>query len=315
MNHPQPRRSNLPWLAAATAVFIAILPFLFTLKFMLARRAEGQDPAVLWIMLATFGSGLLFKGWVAFLIAQWKGERRGELAFRRPALLMLAFAVGLLVWVAATTLFYQFAFVALHRSGVNISLMNAVMTLLTPLLNALGIWLAWWIATRLLRKDVLPPLAQPNMAARIAGLAALGLAVVLLGATILVLPTLMLAVPDTGLSLLVYWSSAIVPVVLAFVGALLGLRGGVHAVYGGRMLGASLAAMVSAGLLSYGCFVLTSDLLSPLLGLSARVAATLCAIMLLVAIIGSYWLWTHVFYRGVRRDGTAGMTSTPPLHT
>ncbi|SFR93497.1 hypothetical protein SAMN05216570_0839 [Dyella sp. OK004] len=313
MNRAQLQRTNLPWLAAATAVLIAILPFLFTLKFMLARRAEGQDPAVLWIMLATFGSGLLFKGWVAFLIAQWRGERRGELAFRRPALLMLAFAVGLLVWIALTTLFYQVAFVALHRSGGSISLMNVVSTLLTPLLNTLGIWLAWSIATRLLRNDVLPPLAQPNMAPRIAGLAALGLAVVLLCATSFALPTLTLAIPDAGMSLLAYWSSAILPVVLAFVGALLGLRSGVHAVYGGRMLGATLAAMVSAGLLSYGCFVLTSDLLVPQLGLSGGVAATLCVIVLLAGIVGSYGLWMHVFYRSVRRGAAAG--TPPPLHS
>lgn len=312
MNRPQLQRTNLPWLAAATAVLIAILPFLFTLKFMLARRAEGQDPAALWIMLATFGSGLLFKGWVAFLIAQWRGERRGELAFRRFALLMLAFAVGLLVWIALTTLFYQFAFVALHRSGGSISLMNVVSTLLTPLLNTLGIWLAWSIATRLLRNDVLPPLAQPNMAPRIAGLAALGLAVVLLCATSFALPTLTLAIPDAGMSLLVYWSSAILPVVLAFVGGLLGLRSGVHAVHGVRMLGATLAAMVSAGLLSYGCFVLTSDLLVPQLGLSGGVAATLCVIVLLAGIVGSYGLWMHIFYRSVRRSTAAG--TPPPLH-
>lgn len=312
MNRPQAQRTNLPWLAAATAVAVAILPFLFTLKFMLARNAEGQDPALLWIMLATFGSGLLFKGWVTFLIAQWRGERRGELAFRRPALLMLVFAVGLLVWIALTILLYQLAFATLHQSGVRIDLMNAAMTLLSPLLSTLGIWLAWWVATRLLRNDVLPSLAQPNMAPRVAGLAALSLAVVLLGATPLVLPTLTLAISDTSLSLLVYWSSAIVPVALAFVGALLGLRGGVPAVHGGRLLGASLVAIVSAGLLSYGSFVLTSDLLRPQFDLSAGVAATLCAVMLLTGIVGCYGLWIHVFYRGVRRDRFAGAALAPP---
>lgn len=312
MNRPQAQRTNLPWLAAATAVAVAILPFLFTLKFMLARNAEGQDPALLWIALATFGSGLLFKGWVTFLIAQWRGERRGELAFRRPALLMLAFAVGLLVWIALTTLLYQLAFAALHQSGVRIDLMNAAMTLLSPLLSTLGIWLAWWAATRLLRNDVLPSLAQPNMAPRVAGLAALSLAAVLLSLTPLALPTLMLAVSDARLSLLVYWGSATLPVVFAFVGALLGLRGGVHAVHGGRLLGASLAAMVSAGLLSYGSVVLTSDLLRTQFDLSARVAAILCATMLLAGIIGCYGLWIHVFYRGVRRNRAANMVPAPP---
>ncbi|KWO10411.1 hypothetical protein DF022_12975 [Burkholderia cepacia] len=259
------------------------------------------------VQLSTFIGSLVFRSGLVFLIVRWHGEYRDQLAFRRPALPLTAFALCLLVWQAAQVLVFQ-ALVGMLRGG-SLSLTHIV-TLIAPVnavLYALVAWLAWWFVTHLFRNDALPGAPRGNARRRIAGLAAwLFASVLLLFMTQAVMILLDHFDDDLKLVMLNYVGGIVVPAAIVFAGAMLGLPRDLGRLHVRRLLGASLASMVSVLLLAYAVLRLVGDVLG--------IASLMSGMMPVVVLAGTgaaYWVWFRVFYAAVRRE-TAGPSQGMP---
>ncbi|NLA18078.1 hypothetical protein GPU89_13510 [Burkholderia cepacia] len=172
------RQISLPGIAAFIAAVITTAQFLIGLYVWSTKSSPSVN--MLAVQLSTFIGSLVFRSGLVFLIVRWHGEYRDQLAFRRPALPLTAFALCLLVWQATQVLVFQ-ALVGMLRGG-SLSLTHIV-TLIAPVnavLYALVAWLAWWFVTHLFRNDALPGAPRGNARRRIAGLAAWLFASVLL---------------------------------------------------------------------------------------------------------------------------------------
>jgi hypothetical protein len=287
------RPAPLPWLATLIALIVGVVPFLISL--IVQHGVSAMSEGARAVAYTSVAGGLVLRGGVAFLVAQWHGERYGQLAFQRPAIVLSLFGLFLLCWqglmMTIVSLMYR-----LTASGVPMQAMVAVSSLLYPLLHALGTWLAWLIATAIMRREALP---WPSFNARwrAAGLAAWTLASVLaMLAPMAVTMVNTLGIDGYALALASYAGAAVLPIVLAFAGAWLGLPRYLARIHGWRLLGATMGALVSGGWLAYRGFdVLGSLPLDALLSVVVTVGASL------LLCLGAYWVWTFALYTGLRR--------------
>ena len=287
------RPAPLPWLATLIALIVGVVPFLISLAVQHGFSAMSEGARA--IAYASAVGSLVFRAGVAFLVAQWHGERHGQLAFRRPAIVLALFGVLLLCWqgvqIGAASLMVRLA-----MTGGSMRIMLAASSVLYPLLHALGTWLAWIIAVRILRQEALP---WPSFNARwrAAGLAAWTLASVLAmlaPATVAMINTL--GIDGYALALASYAGAAVIPIMLAFAGAWLGLPRYLAGIHGWRLLGASIGALVCGGWLAYRGFDLLGSLpLDALLSVVVTIGASL------LLCLGAYWVWTFALYTGLRR--------------
>lgn len=287
------RPAPLPWLATLIALIVGVVPFLISLAVQHGFSAMSEGARA--IAYASAVGSLVFRAGVAFLVAQWHGERHGQLAFRRPAIVLALFGVLLLCWqgvqIGAASLMVRLA-----MTGSSMRIMLAASSVLYPLLHALGTWLAWIIAVRIMRQEALP---WPSFNARwrAAGLAAWTLASVLAmlaPATVAMINTL--GIDGYALALASYAGAAVIPIMLAFAGAWLGLPRYLAGIHGWRLLGATVGALVSGGWLAYrGSDVLGSLPLDALLSVVVTIGASL------LLCLGAYWVWTFALYTGLRR--------------
>lgn len=287
------RPAPLPWLATLIALIVGLMPFLVSLaiRHNLSTLSESSRA----MTYASAVASLIFRGGMAFLVAQWHGERHGRLAFQRPAIVLSLFGIFLLCWqgvqVGASMLMYR-----LTTSGMPMSTLIVVSSLLYPLLQALGTWLAWMLAARIMRKDALP---WPSFNARwrTAGLAAWTLASVLaMLAPMAVSAVTSLGLDSYALGAAAYAGAALIPVALAFLGAWLGLPRYLAGIHGWRLLGATAGAFASGGWLIYRGI----DRLAGL-PLDTAMGALLLGLGAVLLCLFAFWAWIYAFYAGLRR--------------
>ncbi|WP_321967987.1 hypothetical protein [Burkholderia cepacia] len=299
------RQISLPGIAAFIAAVITTAQFLIGLYVWSTKSSPSVN--MLAVQLSTFIGSLVFRSGLVFLIVRWHGEYRDQLAFRRPALPLTAFALCLLVWQAAQVLVFQ-ALVGMLRGG-SLSLTHIV-TLIAPVnavLYALVAWLAWWFVTHLFRNDALQGAPRGNARRRIAGLAAwLFASVLLLFMTQAVMILLDYFDDDLKLVMLNYVGGIVVPAAIVFAGAMLGLPRDLGRLHVRRLLGASLASMASVLLLAYAVLRLVGDVLG-----IASLMSGIMPVVVLAATGAAYWVWFRVFYAAARRE-TAGPSQGMP---
>lgn len=287
------RPAPLPWLAAAIALIVSLVPFLISL--IVLHRLSALSESARAMAYASAAGSAVFRVGLAFLIAQWHGERHEQLAFRRPALVLSLFGVFLLCW-QGVQIGAAMALVRLTLSGASMQTMMIVSSLVYPLLHALGTWLAWMIAARIMRKDALP---WPSFNARwrAAGLTAWSLASVLA----MLAPMMMAALASSGidsytLAAAGYAGAVMIPVALAFAGAWLGLPRYMAGIHGWRWLIAAIGALISNALLAYVCFGFFVEVVLDTVAMTVLIGV-FCALLCL----GTYWVWTFALYTGLRR--------------
>ena len=241
---------------------------------------------------------LVFRTGLVFLIVQWHGERRGQLAFRRPGLLLAIYASCLLGWQIARIFLFQALMRTLNDGGESLNLIVTIMAPLDAVLYSLVAWLAWSFITRMLREDALPVAVHRNARRRIAGLAAWLFASVLLFLMTRAMHML-LAFFDDDLKLVMmnYIGAVAIPTALVFAGTVLGLPRDVRRLHGWRLLGASLVAVVFVSLLTFVALEVLADILFRWTSL----AFAILTVVVLVGIVGAYRMSFRVFYDAVRR--------------
>ncbi|VBB15569.1 hypothetical protein [Burkholderia stabilis] len=292
----QTRSVSLPGAAALVAALIITVLFLPSLYVQLTKFSPSSQMVV--IQLTSFIQNLVFRTGLVYLIVRWYGEHRDQLAFRRPARLLAAYALCLLVWQVAQIFIIQVMMLSLVGNGAHLT---AILTLIAPVsavLYACVAWLAWWFVTRVFRNDALPAEAPRGHATRsIAGLAAWLFASVWLLLMTQTVPMLLDTFDDDLMRVMFsYVGALVVPAALIFAGARLGLRRDLVRLHGWRWLGASLAAMASTAVLFY----LALQLLESLLGVS--MLSGVMAIVVLGGAFVAYWVWFRVFYAPVGRE-------------
>ena len=241
---------------------------------------------------------LVFRTGLVFLIVQWHGEQRGQLAFRRPGLLLAIYGACLLGWQIAQIFLFQ----ALMRTlNDGIASLNLIVTIIAPLnavLYSLVAWLTWWLITRMLREEALPLAVHGNARRRIAGLSAWLFASVLLSLMMQTMHMLMdYFDDDLKLVMMNYIGAVAIPTALVFAGTALGLPRVVSRLHGWRLLGASLLAVVCVSLVAFGA-------LQALTGILLRGASLTSAILTVVVLVGifvAYRMSFRLFYAAVRR--------------
>ncbi|WP_322082545.1 hypothetical protein [Burkholderia sp. BCC1972] len=294
MNSPT-RPVSLPGAAALVAALIITLLFLSGLYVQLTRFS--LDSRMLAIQLTSFIQNLVFRTGLVYLIVSWHGEHRDQLAFRRPARLLTAYALCLLVWQIAQIFIIQMVVVSLAGNGTHLTAIVKLIAPVSAVLYAFVAWLAWWFVTRTFRHDALPDVPRSHAARYIAGLAAWLFASGWLLLITWTVPMLLDNFDDNLVRVMVSYVGAVaVPAALAFAGARLGLPRDVDRLHGWRWLGASLAAMASLSVLFY----LALRLLDSLLGIS--VLSVTMAIVVLGGAFVVYRVWFRVFYAPVGRD-------------
>jgi len=291
------RPSPLPWLAAAVALSLGLAIFLATV--LLRHGLAALDERARAMAYAAALGNLTFRAGMAFLVAQWHGERHGRLAFRRPALVLALFALFLLGWqVLQIELIDGVLRLVAAASLTRLALV--ALPFAYPLLHAVSTWLAWVLATWIMRGDALPR-PPANVRWRAAGL----MTWLLASALLICMPMGMSMAQvygsmDGTTAAAGYLGAIAVPLALAFVGAWLGAPRFLAHIHGWRLLGAGIAAPVScAALLFYG-FGTAADA-APLLRMEPSLAATLLAAAGAALCLLAYWLWTLLCYAGLRR--------------
>ncbi|WP_041493415.1 hypothetical protein [Burkholderia lata] len=292
----QPRQISLPGTAALIAAVINMVPFLIGLYVWTTKSSPSVS--MLAVQLSSFLGSVVFRTGLVFLIVRWHGEKRDQLAFRRPVLPLAAYGLCLLVWQAAQVLVFQ----ALVRmlSGGALSLTHIV-TLLAPLtaaLYALVAWLAWRFVTHLFRSEALHGVPRGHARWRIAGLAAWLFASVLL----IFMPQAVVMLLDhfddnLKLVMLNFVGGIVVPAAVVFAGAVFGLPRDLGRLHVRRLLAASLASMVSVLLLAYGVLRMLGDVL----GIASLMSGMMPVVVLAVTGV-AYWVWFRVFYAAARRE-------------
>lgn len=290
------RPAPLPWLATLVALIVGVVPFLISLSVQhgLSAMSEGARA----VAYASTAGSLVFRAGVAFLIAQWHGERHQRLAFRNPAIVLSLFGVFLLCWqgvqIGAVMLVARVA-----SSGVQMRSLLVMSTVLYPLLHAFGTWLAWIIASRTMRNDALP-WPTFNARSRTAGLAAWMLASVLAMLTPMAMS--MLASLGLGYSIAAagYAGVALFPVAFAFLGAWLGLPRYLAGIHGWRLLGATVGTLASGAWLIYRAMDTLAEL-----SLDSVMGTVLLGIGGVLLCLAAFWAWTWAFYASLRRGAAA----------
>ena len=304
----QARSLSLPSTAAVIAAVVVTASFLPGLYFL--AKEPSLSPEVLALDLGNLIGSLVFRTGLVFLIVQWHGEQRGQLAFRRPALLLVIYGSCLLGWQIAQIFLFQ----ALMRTlNDGIYSLNLIVTMITPLnavLYSLVAWLTWSFITRLLREDALPLAVHGNARRRIAGLAAWLFASVLLS---LMAETMHMLLDyfddDLKLVMMNYVGAVAIPAALVFAGTVLGLPRDVSRLHGWRLLGASLVAVACVSLLAFGALQVLGGILLP----RASLMSGILTVVVLVGIAVAYRMSFRLFYAAVRRpiaETSQGMQSS-----
>jgi len=294
----QSRPSSLPRSAAVIAAAITAAPFLYSFYFLAKESLLSAD--VFAINLANFISSLVYRTGLVFLIVLWHGEQRGQLAFRRPALLLTIYASCLVGLQIAQMLITQALIRHLNDGSAMLNFVVTISILLNAVLYALVAWLAWRLITHILRKDALPLAPPGNARRRIAGLAAWLFASVLVSLMTQATPLLLdYFDDDLKLVMLNYIGAIAVPTALVFAGAMRGLPSDLSRLHGWRLLGASLAAMASVSLLGYAAVRVLGNMHGTVNLLSGVLTVTLLA-----GIGVAHRVWFRVFYAAVRRPAT-----------
>ena len=304
----QARPVSLPWTAAVIAAVVAAAPFLSSLYFL--AKASSLSPDLLAVNLDNFIGSVVFRTGLVFLIVQWHGEQCGQLAFRRPALLLTIYASCLLGWQIAQILLLRALMGSLSEGIYSLNLIVTIITPLNAVLYSLVAWLTWWFITHMLRKDALPMAARGNARRRIAGLAAwLFASVLLFFMTEAVQMLLDYFDDDLKLVMLDYIGTVAIPTALVFAGAMLGLPRDLSRLHGWRLLGASFVAMACVSLLAYGALqVLGGNVLD-----RASLTSAIPTVVVLAGIGVAYRMSFRVFYGTVRRpiaETSQGMQSS-----
>ncbi|CAB3750455.1 hypothetical protein B7G54_06245 [Burkholderia puraquae] len=292
----QSRQFSLPGAAALIAAVITTAQFLLGLYVWSTKSSPSVT--MLAVQLSSFFGGLVFRTGLVFLIVRWHGEKRDQLAFRRPALPLTAYALCLLVWQAAQILIFQ-ALVAMLSSGaLSLAHIGTIIAPLNAVLYALVAWLAWWLVTHLFRHDALPGAPRGNARRRIAGLAAW----LFVSALQLFMPQavmMLLDYYDDGLKLVMlnYVGGVVLCAAVVFAGAMFGLPRDLGRLHVRRMVGASLASVVSVLLLAYGVLRVLGNVLG-----TVSLMSGMMPIVVLAGIGVAYWVWFRVFYAGARRE-------------
>jgi len=308
MNLPADR-SNLPWLAAGTAMLVVLLWHCLTFSALVLRAPSDNEQILgaLSMTLRMVGEGLLVQGGLAFLVAQWRGERRQEWAFRRPMLLMALFALGLLAWSVLTMLLYQGLFLWLG-TALTVRGLQVWLSVLGWGLAPLSVWASWRVALLACRKDRLATPPPSGLRPRAAGLAAWMQATATIAGVSLAMPLVNTFDAYSTAGWLGTWAGALAAAAFAFGGAWLALPRHLSQVRAGRLLGASLLAFVCAWIVLAGACVAGLILL---FGGSARDDTLLVALFVVIAVLpplgmlGFQWLWTRLLYASLRRAATA----------
>ena len=291
---PSSRPSPLPWFAAGVALVAGSVLFLISVA--LGRLSSLSDgPRAM--AYVSFAGGLVFRAGLAFLIAQWHGERHGRLACRRPLTLLALFALFLLCW---QMLQGQLMATAFQWAG-SATLKRALLvfsSVIYPVLHIIGTWLSWMGAAWILRKDAVPCPPAP-MRLRTSGLIAWMPASVLLMLMPMGVSMFTVYGVDYALAATSYAGAIAAPVLVAFAGAWLGLPRRLARVHGWRLLGSGLGAMASAGYVLYRGFDLAAQAV-PLLHTDVTVTTALFALASAVVGLGAFWLWTFALYAGLR---------------
>ncbi|WP_244107344.1 hypothetical protein [Burkholderia sp. BCC0419] len=291
----QTRPPSLPAIAALIAAIIITVLFLAGVYVQLTRFSLTSQ--MLAIQLASFIENLVFRTGLVYLIVRWHGERRGQLAFRRPARLLTSYALCLLAWQIAQIFLIQAVLLGLSGSGTHLMAIAKLIVPASATLYAFVAWLAWWFVTRMFRNDALPGVPRRHATRYIAGLAAWLFASVWMLLMTWTVPILFDNFDDSLARVMVSYVGAVaVPAALVFAGARLGLPRDLVRLHGWRWLGASLAAMASLSVLFY----LTLRLLDSILGVS--VLSVTMAIVVLGGAFVAYRVWFRVFYAPVNRD-------------
>ncbi|MGU7774188.1 hypothetical protein ACV229_28930 [Burkholderia sp. MR1-5-21] len=303
----QARPVSLPCTAAVIAAAVTAAPFLSSLYFL--SKASSLSADVLAVQLANLIGSLVFRAGLVFLIVLWHGEQRGQLAFRRPALLLTVYASCLLGWQIAQIWIFQALIRSLSDDAANLSLIVTIITPLNAVLYTLVAWLTWWFITHMLRKDALPLTLPGNARRRIAGLAAWLFASVLLSFMTQAMQMLLdYFDDDLKLVMLNYIGTAAIPTALVFAGAMLGLPRDLSRLHGWRLLGASLAAMASVSLLVYVALSILGNVLG-----TANLMSGMLTVTVLAGTGLAYRMWFRVFYAAVSRptaETSQGMQSS-----
>lgn len=291
----QSRPGSLPRTAAVIAAAIAAAPFLY--GYYGLAKASFLSADVLAVNLTNLISSLVYRTGLVFLIVLWHGEQRGQLAFRRPALLLTIYASCLVGWEIAQRLMFEALIRHLNDGSAMLNFIVTIISLLNVVLYALVAWLTWRFITHMLRKDALPLAPPANARRRIAGLAAWMFATVLLSFMTQATPML-LDYFDDDLKLVMfdYIGTVAVPTALVFAGAMLGLPRDLSRLHGWRLLGASLAAMASVSLLAYGALRVLGNVPGTVNPMSGMLVVTLLA-----GIGVAHRMWFRVFYAAAPR--------------
>ncbi|WP_124832224.1 hypothetical protein [Burkholderia sp. Bp9031] len=290
----QTRSISLPGVAALVAAAVIAVLFLYSLYVRSTMFPLATD--VLAVLLANCIQSLVFRAGLVFLIVRWHGERRGQLAFRRPAPMLTIYGLCLLVWQVAQTWLFRTLMVSLTNDSAKQTFIVTITAPLNAALYALVAWLAWRFVTRMFRNDAFPMAPPDNAAWRIAGLAAWLFASVLLFFMTQAVP-LMLDYYDDDFNLVMlnFVGAVVVPAALVCAGAKLGVPRDLGRLHVWRFLGASLAAMVSVLLLGYG----TMRILG-IVSAAINLMSGMLTITILAGICLAYRISFRAFYAAVR---------------
>lgn len=302
----QARVVSLPKVAAFVAAVAITAPFLYSLYFL---KSSSLSNDVLAMRLIAFIGNLVFRTGLVFLIVQLHGERRGQLAFRRPALLLAIYGACLLGWQFGQGFLFQALMRSLSDTPAYLRLMLAMVAPLSAMLYSLVALLTWRLVTRMLRNDVLPVIPSSSAARRIAGLAAWLFASVLLTfAPQVVYMLVNYFDDDSNLIMLNCIGMVVVAAAIVYVGARSGLPRNLGRLHGWRWLGASLAAMASISLLAYGALHTIGNVLDNI--------SVMYGMLMIIVLVGAgvaYRMCFRAFYADVARpstDTSQGMQSS-----
>lgn len=309
MHLPTERSSNLPWLAAGTAMLEVLFWHCFTFGSIVLHAPSDNEQifGLLAMTLRMVGEGLLVQGGLAFLVAQWRGERKQEWVFKRPVRLMSVFALGLLAWSVLTMFLYQGT---LRWFGTDLAShgLRLWLDILGWVLAPLSVWASWRLALLLCRKDQLAASPPTGLRPRAAGLAAWMQATATIAGVSLATPLVNTFDPYSIAGWLGTWAGGLVAAAFAFSGAWLGLPRQLSQVGTGRLLGASLLTFVCAWILLAGACVAALILLfGGSITNDTLVTALLVVLVVLLPLgtLGFQWLWTRLFYSGPWRTAAA----------
>lgn len=308
MNHPA-QRSNLPWLAAVTAILVVLAWQCLNFGLLMLRAPSDNEQILSFVGMTvrTVGEGLLVHGGLAFFVAQWRGERSGEWTFRRPLLLAGVFAGGLVAWNLLVMFLYQGVFLLTGPEQMQ-SWLRIWVLVLGLVVAPLQVWSSWRLALLVCRKDAIATPPQSDLRLRAAGLAGwMQAAGTVLGVSML-LPLANAFDAYSPVAWLSSWAGALLAGALAFGGAWLALPRDMSRVRAGRLLGAGVLTFVFAYALAVGVGV--AALVLALGGQSMdQTAAVVLMVMLgvlpLLGMFGFQWLWTRVLYAKLRRATAA----------